>query len=195
MVGLPWEGHVAFLDHGERPRSIEQRVRAGVRACAGHPAVLCYVIGSEIPATIVRWHGRRRVERYLERLYRAAKAEDPEALVTYVNYPSTEYLRLPFVDFFCFNLYLEEQEPFEAYLARLHNVAGDKPVVMAEIGLDSRTHGGEAQARALDWQIRAAFASGCAGAFVFSWTDEWHRGGYDIEDWAFGLTRRDRKSV
>jgi GT2 family glycosyltransferase len=192
MVGLPWEQHVTFLDDGERPRSVEQGVRAGVRACAGHPAVLCYVIGSEIPATIVRWHGRRRVERYLERLYRAAKGEDPEALVTYVNYPSTEYLRLPFVDFLCFDVYLEEQGPFEAYLARLHNVAGDKPVVMAEIGLDSRSHGEEAQARALDWQVRTTFASGCAGAFVFSWTDEWHRGGHDVEDWDFGLTRRDR---
>jgi hypothetical protein len=167
MVGLPWEQHVAFLDDGERPRLIEERVRAGVRACAGHPAVLCYVIGNEIPAPIVRWYGRRRVERYLKRLYRAAKAEDPEALVTYVNYPSTEYLRLPFVDFVCFNVYLEERESFETYLARLHNVAGDKPVVMTEIGLDSRRHGEEAQARSLEWQIRATFASGCAGAFVF----------------------------
>ena len=164
---------------------------AGVRACAGHPAVLCYVIGNEIPASIVRWHGRRRMERYLERLYRAAKSEDPEALVTYANYPSTEYLRLPFLDFVCFNVYLEEQSRFEAYLARLHNIAGDKPVIIAEIGLDSRSHGEEAQARTLDWQVRTTFAAGCAGAFVFAWTDEWHRGGYDIEDWDFGLTRRD----
>ncbi len=192
MVGLPWEGHVAFLDDRKRSRSIEKRVRAGVRACAGHPAVLCYVVGNEIPASIVRWHGRRRVERYLERLYRAAKAEDPEGLVTYANYPSTEYLRLPFLDFACFNLYLEEQKPLEAYLARLHNIAGDQPVVMTEIGLDSRRHGEEAQACALDWQIRATFAAGCAGVFVFAWTDEWHRGGYDIEDWDFGLTNRDR---
>jgi O-antigen biosynthesis protein len=193
MVGLPWEQHVTFLDDGRRAGSIEERLRAGVRACAGHPAVLCYVIGSEIPASIVRWYGPRRVERYLERLYHAAKDEDPGSLVTYVNYPSTEYLRLPFVDFAAFNVYLEEQENLEAYLARLHNVAGDKPVVMAEIGLDSRTHGEEAQARSLDWQIRATFAAGCAGAFVFSWTDEWHRGGYDIEDWDFGLTGRDRR--
>jgi O-antigen biosynthesis protein len=193
MVGLPWEQHVTFLDDGRRARAIEDRVRAGVRTCAGHPAVLCYVIGSEIPASIVRWYGPRRIERYLERLYHAAKDEDPGGLVTYVNYPSTEYLRLPFVDFVGFNLYLEEQEDLEAYLARLHNIAGDKPVVMAEIGLDSRRHGEEAQARALDWQIRTTFAAGCAGAFVFSWTDEWHRGGHDIEDWDFGLTGRDRR--
>ncbi|MEJ7843375.1 MAG: glycosyltransferase, partial [Rubrobacter sp.] len=192
MVGLPWEQHITFLDDERRARSIEDGVRAGVRACAGHPAVLCYVVGSEIPASIVRWYGPRRVERHLERLYHAAKGEDPGSLVTYVNYPSTEYLRLPFVDFVGFNLYLEEQEDLEAYLARLHNIAGDKPVVMAEIGLDSRRHGVEAQARTLDWQVRTTFAAGCAGAFVFSWTDEWHRGGHDIEDWDFGLTGRDR---
>ena len=191
MVGLPWEGHIAFLDDGERSQSIERRVRASVRACSGHPAILCYVIGNEIPTTIVRWHGRRQVERYLEQLYRAAKSEDPEALVTYANYPSTEYLNLSFLDFLCFNLYLEEQDRFEAYLARLHNIAADKPLVIAEVGLDSRRHGEEVQAHALDWQVRTTFAAGCAGAFVFAWTDEWHRGGYDVDDWDFGLTCRD----
>src|SRR3954447_13401685 len=59
MVGMAWEQHVAFLDHRGRPDDIEQRIRAGVRACAGHAAVLCYCIGNEIPASIVRWHGRR----------------------------------------------------------------------------------------------------------------------------------------
>ncbi len=193
MVGLPWEQHVTFLDDEERVRSIEERVRAGVRACAGHPAVLCYAIGNEIPAPIVRWHGRRRVEHFLERLYQTAKAEDPDGLFTYVNYPSTEYLQLPFLDVVCFNVYLESQERFDAYLARLHNLAGDRPLIMAEMGLDSRRHGEEAQARALDWQVRTAFLNGCAGTFVFAWTDEWHRGGYDIQDWDFGLTDRHRQ--
>src|SRR5262245_22174694 len=32
MVGLPWEQHLAFLDDKKRARSIEERVRAGVRA-------------------------------------------------------------------------------------------------------------------------------------------------------------------
>ncbi len=193
MVGLPWEQHVAFLDTKEQARSIEERVGKGVRACAGHPAVLCYAIGNEIPTSIVRWYGHRRVERYLERLYRIAKTEDPEGLVTYVNYPSTEYLQLPFVDLVCFNVYLEVQKRLEAYLARLHNIAGDRPLIMAEIGLDSRRHGEDGQARTLDWQIRTAFAAGCAGAFGFAWTDQWYRGGHEIEDWDFGLTDRDRQ--
>jgi GT2 family glycosyltransferase len=193
MVGLPWEQHVAFLSDPKRTRSIEDRVREGVRACAGHPGVLCYVIGNEIPAALVRWHGRRRIERFVERLYRAAKAEDPEGLVTYVNYPSTEYLQLPFVDIVCFNVYLESKERYEAYLARLQNIAGNRPLVMAEIGLDSKRNGLEKQASSLDWQVRSAFSAGCAGAFVFAWTDEWYRGGHDIEDWDFGITTRDRQ--
>ena len=77
-------------------------------------------------------------------------------------------------------------------MARLHNIAGEKPLVMAEIGLDSQRNGLEAQAAALEWQVRTAFESACSGAFVFAWTDEWWRGGHEIEDWDFGLTTRDR---
>jgi GT2 family glycosyltransferase len=193
MVGVPWEQHVAFLDDKRRCRSIVERVRTSVRALAGHPAILCYAIGNEIPAPIVRWHGAEKVAHFLERLYRAAKTEDPAGLVTYVNYPTTEYLELPFLDLVCFNVYLESKERFDAYLARLHNLAGDRPLILAEIGLDSRRNGDESQAKSIEWQIRGSFASGCAGAFVFAWTDEWHRGGYDIEDWDFGLTTRDRR--
>src|SRR5207245_2502668 len=135
---------------------------------------------------------RWRVERFLEELYWAAKAEEAAGLFTYVNYPTTEYLQLPFLDLVCFNVYLESPASFEAYLARLQNIAGDRPLVMAEIGLDSRRQGESAQADTLALQIRTAFAAGCAGAFVFSWTDEWHRGGHDIADWDFGVTSRDR---
>ena len=193
MVGLPWEQHVTFLEDRARARSIEERVREGVAACAGHPAVLAYAIGNEIPASIVRWHGRRPIERFLKRLYAAAKQEDPDGLVTYVNFPSTEYLELPFLDFVTFNVYLEAQRTLDAYLARLQNLAGDRPLVMAEIGLDSRRHGEDVQATVLGWQVRTAYGAGCAGAFVFAWTDEWHRGGFDIDDWDFGLTDRDRR--
>jgi GT2 family glycosyltransferase len=192
MIGIPWEQHVAFLDSG-RAESIEQRVRAAVRAGAGHPAVLCYAIGNEIPASIVRWHGRKQIERFLARLCRAAKEEDPGALVTYVNYPSTEYLRLPEADLLAFNVYLERRGLLERYLARLQNLADDRPLLLAEVGLDSRRNGEEMQAEMLRWQIETCMEAGCAGTFVFAWTDEWHRGGYEILDWDFGLVTRERE--
>ena len=192
LVGIPWEQHVAFLNNPRITAQIEQRVRDGVRSCASHPALLGFAIGNEIPTHLVRWHGHHRIERFIRRLYDAAKTADPGALVTYVNYPSTEYLDLPFVDIFCYNIYLETPGKFQPYLARLQNLAGDKPLLLAETGLDSRRNGEEKQAAALAWQIRLTFAGGSAGIFIFSWTDEWHRGGRDILDWDFGLTRRDR---
>jgi GT2 family glycosyltransferase len=193
MVGLSAERMVGFLVDKKGAPDLDEFVRAQVHSCAGHPALLCYAVGNEIPASMVRWLGRDRVERYLERLFWVAKDEDPEGLVTYVNYPSTEYLQLPFLDLVCFNVYLESQERLGAYLARLQNVAGDRPLIMGEIGLDSRRHGEDTQAQVLSWQIRSSFAWGCAGAFVFAWTDEWHTGGDDIDDWDFGLTTRDRR--
>ena len=192
MVGLPWEQHIAFLDSKQRRRDVERRVREGVRSCAGHSAVLCYCIGNEIPASLVRWYGPRRIEKFLHRLYLAAKETDPERPVTYVNFPTTEYLDLPFLDFVSFNVYLETRERLDAYLARLQNQAGDRPLVMAEIGLDSRRNGVEQQAETLSWQVEAAFEGGCAGTYIFAWTDEWHRGGQAVEDWDFGLTDRER---
>src|SRR5438034_5235748 len=194
MVGLSAEQYVGFLiDKKKDAPNVEELVRAKVRAIAGHPSILCYAIGNEIPAPIARWLGRRKVERYLEQFYRVAKAEDPNGLVTYVNYPTTEYLQLPFLDFVCFNVYLELQERLEAYFARLHTLAGDRPLIMSEVGLDSLRHGEFNQARVLDWQVRSTFSSGCAGLFVFAWTDEWYRGGADVDDWAFGLTNRERQ--
>jgi len=194
LVGIPWAQHITFLADRKTRNRIEVSVRDAVRSCRRHPALLAYLIGNEIPAPIVRWYGRRGIEAWLRRLYGVAKSEDPDALVTYVNYPTTEYLDLSFLDFFCFNVYLETQEQLRSYLARLQNLAAEKPLVMAEIGLDSRRNGLERQAEVLDWQIREVFAEGCAGAFVFAWSDEWHRGGYDIEDWDFGLTDRDRRA-
>ena len=193
MVGLSAEQYIGFLiDRRRDAPDIVDLVRAKVRSCAGHPALLCYALGNEIPAPMARWLGRRKVERYLERLYRVVKEADPDGLVTYVNYPTTEYLRLPFLDLLCFNVYLESQERFDAYLARLQNLAGDRPLVMSELGLDSLRNGEDIQARSLDWQVRTTFAAGCAGVFVFSWTDEWYRHENDVPDWLFGLTRADR---
>jgi len=192
-VGLPWEQHVTFLDSRRRAAAIETRIREGVAACAGHPAVLGYLVGNEIPASIVRWHGRGTVERFIERLRRAAKQEDPDALISYASFPSTEYLELPQLDVVSYNVYLEDPERLQVYLARLQNLAGERPLVMTELGLDSRRHGRTQQARLLREQIRTSFAAGCGGTYLFAWTDAWHTGGAEVTDWDFGLVDRARQ--
>jgi GT2 family glycosyltransferase len=193
LIGIAWPQHITFLDGSETRRGIEASVREAIRNGAGHTAVLGYTIGNEIPASIVRWYGARRIERFVSQLFDIAKEEDPRALITYVNYPTTGYLRLPFLDFLCFNVYLEDQRSLSAYIARLQNIAEDKPVILGEVGLDSFRNGAAGQAASLEWQIGRAFTSGCAGVCVFAWTDEWFRGGAEIEDWAFGLTDRERR--
>jgi GT2 family glycosyltransferase len=193
MIGLGAERLVGYLNDRGGAGLIERAIREQVRKCAGHPAIFCYAVGNEIPASVVRWLGRTRTERFLRRLCEATREEDPGALVTYVNYPSTEYLQLPFCDLLAYNVYLESPERLEAYLARLHNIAEERPLIMSEIGLDSVRNGEGTQARAVEVQTRTSFSSGCAGAFVYAWTDEWHRGGEDVYDWGFGLTTRDRR--
>jgi GT2 family glycosyltransferase len=192
MVGLAWEQHVDFLADRRRARDIRRRVADGVASCANHPAIFGYAVGNEIPAPVVRWYGARPVEKHLRDLYLAAKDRAPDALVTYVNYPSTEYLELPFLDFVSFNVYLESRRTLRSYVSRLQNIAGDRPLLMAEVGLDSARNGEAKQARVLRWQLRTLHRGGCAGTCLFAWTDEWHRGGAEIDDWKFGLTRRDR---
>ncbi|HSR51010.1 MAG TPA: glycosyltransferase [Acidobacteriota bacterium] len=190
LAGIPWEQHVAFLDSRSQRRRIEDGVVSAVTSLAGHPAVMGFTLGNEIPSSIVRWHGAGRVERFLYRLYSLGKRTAPHTLFTYVNYPTTEYLQLNFLDFMSFNIYLERQKDLEAYLPRLQVLAGHLPFVMAEIGLDSRRHGEGNQASTLSWQLDSVYAAGAAGALIFAWTDRWHRGGQEILDWDFGLTDR-----
>lgn len=192
MVGLPWEQHITFLDDRQLTRDIVRRVKEGVTSCRDHEAILCYVIGNEIPSSIVRWFGKNKIENFIRHLYKEVKQIAPHTLVTYVNYPTTEYLDLSFLDFDCYNVYLETPDKLSAYLAKLHNQAMDRPLVLAEIGLDSRRNGELKQAETLTWQIETIFAKGCAGMFVFGWTDEWWRGGSAIEDWDFGVVSRER---
>lgn len=192
-VDVPWEEHIAFLEHPDVARSIIQRTRERVRPVAAHPALLAFAVGNEIPSRIVRWHGPQRVAAFLEGLIDSARTADPEALITYVNYPTTEYLRVRGVDFDAWNVYLEQAADFERYVARLQNLSPERPVVIAELGVDSRRLGQAAQAQLVADQVRAAFTAGSSGTFVFAWTDEWARNGTPVVDWDFGITTRERE--
>ncbi len=192
LVGIPWSQHVTFLDSPDIEKEIERTIVDTVKSMNRHPAVFAYLIGNEIPPDMVRWHGPDRVRAFLKGLVRLIKDIDPERLVSYANFPSTEYLTVDFTDFLCFNVYLHQESAFRRYVSRLHNLAVDRPLVLTEFGIDSMREGVEEQARILSWQVRIAFEMGVAGAVVFAWTDSWFTGGHLIEDWAFGLVDRDR---
>ena len=193
MAGLSWPQHVAFLDDRKLRAQIRRDVESEMRRLRGHPAVLLVAVGNEVPASIVRWHGQRRTESFLHDLYDIAKSIAPETLVTYANYPPTDYLDLPFLDVVAFNVYLHRERDLRAYIARLHHIAGNRPLLLAEAGADSIREGEDGQASLLAMQLRTGMAGGACGTIAFSWTDEWWRGGQPVTDWAFGLVDRQRR--
>ncbi len=204
LVGIPWAQHVCFLEDAGPARDARERVTQVAAAQGRHPAVFALLIGNETPADIVRWERPERVERFLEGLADTARQRAPETLVSYANFPPTEYLDLSFLDFLSFNVYLEREPDLRRYLARLQNVAEERPLVLTEIGMDSHRGGESHQAETLSWQIDATFEAGAAGAVLFSFTDDWFSldrdhpdGGFAVEDWAFGVVdaNRERKSA
>jgi hypothetical protein len=193
MLGIPWPFHMAFLDSTDMMREIRDAIRKTVLETRQFgETIAAYSIGNEIRSDIVRWHGPRAVSNFLAELRDLGKQIDPDALFTYSNYPSAEYLDLSFLDFISFNVYLHREEDFRRYLTHLMGQAGELPLVLSETGMDTIREGEEHQAELLSWQCRAAFELGLSGFVVFAFTDEWHTGGSEITDWAFGLTRRDR---
>jgi glycosyltransferase involved in cell wall biosynthesis len=193
LISIPWAEHVEFLNNPKIRRQVEQTIRNGVAKNKGHEAIFGYYVGNEIPYAMVRWLGARRVIEFVEKLIRLAREADPRALYSYAAYPPTEYLLPGNVDFVSYNVYLERQRDFEKYLARLQNLAEDKPLIFGEFGLDTIRKGEQEQADVLSWHLESVVRGGAAGTIFFAWTDEWFTGGHDITDWAFGLVTRDRQ--
>ncbi len=193
FIDIPWSKHLCFLDSQKSRQDACASVRQAVKACAGHPAVFAYSVVNEISPDIVRWSGARAVENFLDSLVDAAKDIDADCLCAFSNFPPTEFLRPQNMDFVCFNIYLHQQKPLENYLARLQMHADTKPLLIGEFGIDSLREGEAQKCEMLNWQIETAFRSGLAGTVIFSFTDDWHKDGKQIEDWGMGLTTRARE--
>ncbi|MBM3857165.1 MAG: glycosyltransferase [Verrucomicrobia bacterium] len=192
LLSIPWMEHVEFLNDRKIRASVEESVIKTVRENQGHPAIFGYLVGNEVPSSMVRWLGAKRVTEFLEHLIAIARREDPLALYSYASFPPTEYLLPQNVDFLTFNVYLERRPDFERYLARLQNLAEDKPLIMGEFGMDTIRNSEEKQAELMEWHLESVVRGGLAGTILYAWTDEWFRGGQEILDWNFGLVRRDR---
>src|SRR4051812_42373605 len=70
-----------------------------------------------------------------------------------VGPPQTEHLRVPSADLACFNLYLERRDRLEPYLGPLQTPAGDRPLVLGELGLARARHCGWAPGRPTDARL------------------------------------------
>ncbi|MCD6339768.1 MAG: glycosyltransferase [Verrucomicrobia bacterium] len=192
LVEAVWPQHRCFLDSERDRREARTAVRRAAEHCAHHPAVFALSVANEIPPDVVRWSGAHATAAFLDDLALIVKETDPECLVTFGNFPPTEYLHPAEMDFVCFNVYLHDPERFAAYLDRLHAAAVNRPLLLGEIGFDSLRLGEARQAALLEAEIEAACRRGVAGVTVFRFTDEWFKDGKETRDWRFGLCREDR---
>lgn len=189
FAGLKWAQSCDFFRHDELP-SAKAALASGVARHAGHAALAGVFVANEVPADLARWMGPSKVRRALEELISLGKNSAPDLIWCYGNYPGTEYLEPGNADLTAVNVYLEHEEVFRAYLKRLHHIAGDRPVLISEFGLDSRRNGLEAQSKTLSWGLRAAHEAGMAGMAIYAWSDCWQNAGREILDWDFGLIDR-----
>ncbi len=193
FVDVPWPKHLTFLGDPAAEKAGRDAVSAAARTVGNHPAVFAISVVNEMPAEVVRFIGHREVEAFVDELAGIVKQEAPECLVTFANYPPTEFLNPQKTDFVCFNVYLHDEKVLRNYLARLQSLSGDRPLMMGEYGIDTmREHTEEKQAEILERHVHAVFEEGLVGTFIFAYTDDWFTGGYQIENWSFGITRRDR---
>lgn len=193
FAGLDWDQHGDFLTGPSRLSAARVRLAAWLKEHAGHPALAGVYVGNEIRSDLVRWMGPAAVRGAIEDLIELGRTCAPHLLFAYANYPSTEYVEPANADFSAFNIYLEEKETFTAYLRRLQNIAGDRPLVVSEFGMDSQRNSERKQAEALAWAIESAHREETAGFTVFAWSDLWMGGGILMTDWDFGITDREGK--
>ena len=172
MVGLPWEQHVAFLDTGAADSDRADRARGGRGRAPGHPAVLCYAVGNEIPAVDRALARTRRVERLPRRLCRGGKRGGPRARSSPTSTsppPSTcaFLLRLPLLQRLPRAPRGARALPRAAAEPRRRPAAADG---RARARQPPQRRGGAGAHAALAARV-AALDAGCAGEFVFAWTD------------------------
>ena len=190
FAGLNWRHYEDFISRPHLFSAAIIRLSEWLQLHQHHPALAGVYVGNEIPSDLVRWMGPDRVRQSLETLIDVGRGIAPHLLFAYANYPSTEYLELENADFTAFNIYLENTEAFVSYVRRLQNIAGDRPLVVSEFGLDSMRNSPEAQAQTFSWALQHAYTEETAGFTVYAWSDLWFNAGTEVTDWSFGITDR-----
>jgi hypothetical protein len=143
------------------------------------PALLGWMLGNEIPVAAFEQRGTAPFERGLQNLYQRVKAVDPTHPVTHANWPLAKQLHLEFLDIASFNLYpLWPPEVvvmgYENYLRDvLQPVAGERPLLITEFGVNTIEVGEQGQARLLRTNWEGIRRGGAVGGVVFEFADEW----------------------
>ena len=147
--------------------------QGGRRELAGHPAMLAFASATRSRARrALAWRAARRVVPGATSGDRPRRGSGRARHVRQLPVHRVSARRV--IDFVAANVYLEETEQFEGYVARLQTLAG---IGAWSSRCSARTAAGASTSRRSSsrTQVRATFALGGRGTFVFAWTDEWVR--------------------
>jgi hypothetical protein len=143
----------------EKGGRVDARAGAASRSASGRPDA----VDQQRDSATRRALGTSRAHRTLSlHAGEAVKEESPDSIVTYVNHPPTEY-QIPGSSMWSPSTAPESRARLPAYLARLHSIAGEQPLLLAKMGLDSQASGTGSKP-CLDWQLRAAFDKASAAS-------------------------------
>ena len=187
FASVPWSWEVNYLEYRALYEKGYLDLLAFLTEHGDHPALSAIYIANETPSWLVHEMGKERVKDALEELINRLRPQFPNTLYAYANYPTTEFLELENTDFTAFNVYLESEEAYRAYLQHLQIVAGDRPLVISEFGADVGTHGEEGQAGMIEMATRISEEEGVQGMTIFAWSDVWFNNGSIVDGWLFGM--------
>ena len=192
FAGIPWQWNRIFLGAKDISYFHEAQIffLAELKQWGNHPSIVALYIANEIPNDVIRWCGPENVRKALDTIILELRAHYPHLLYAYSSFPTTEFLEPVEADFTAFNIYLEEEKSYSDYVHHLHHVAGDRPLLISETGMDSSRNGEAKQAEVIQWLCQSSKEAGTAGITLFSWSDRWQNGGREITDWDFGITDR-----
>ena len=93
FLDIAWPKNLTFVGDDAVTNQAHDAVRDAARQCGNHPALFAFSVVNEIPPDIVRFVGRKKIEEFIDDLVDIVKAEAPECLVTFANFPTTEYVQ------------------------------------------------------------------------------------------------------
>jgi cellulose synthase/poly-beta-1,6-N-acetylglucosamine synthase-like glycosyltransferase len=150
-----------------------------VKALKENNALLGWVIGNEIPENALLKYGNAFYEKVLKRIYDEIKKVDPVHPVTHSNWPLAKSLDLSFLDIISFNVYpvWPTEVISRGYGNYIHDIikpiAGSKPLLITEFGINSLESGDDGQARTVKDCWNELGKQDVCGGIVFSFADEW----------------------
>jgi cellulose synthase/poly-beta-1,6-N-acetylglucosamine synthase-like glycosyltransferase len=142
-------------------------------------ALLGWVIGNEVPENALIKYGNQFYEQAIKRIYNELKKVDPVHPVTHSNWPLAKSLDLSFLDIISFNVYPVwppevTSRGYGNYIRDiLKPIAGSKPLLITEFGINSLESGDEGQARVIKECWEEIKKQNTCGGIVFSFADEW----------------------